>query len=165
VTYHVSIDPARLTSAQAWLAGGNYRKALEELDRLDPVLRKHPDVLEMRYEIGAITNDWRLCFEAASLLVDADPHRPSAWIQRSTALHRLDCTREAASMLEVAVELFPNEWLFPYHLARYACLAGDWEKTWEWLAVAFGNGNAQKIRALILNDPDLRPFWPQLEKI
>jgi hypothetical protein len=41
-------DRFHLEAAQGWLELGNWKKAHEELDRVTPLLRAHPDVLFVR---------------------------------------------------------------------------------------------------------------------
>jgi predicted Zn-dependent protease len=164
MAHHFSVDPECLKAAQTWFAAGDYHKALEELDRLDATLRDHPDVLEMRCQIGSMTNDWKLSLEAASRLMRKDPDRPSGWIQRSIALQHLNCGQEAALLLKSAVEKFPKDWLIPYHLARLACISGQSEQTWHWFVMALGTGDSKKIRDLAMSDPDLKPFLTRILK-
>jgi hypothetical protein len=46
-------DRLHLETAQGWLELGNHGEATEELARIAPQMRAHPEVLKMRYEICA----------------------------------------------------------------------------------------------------------------
>jgi hypothetical protein len=44
-------DRLHLEAAHGWLGLGNWREANEELDRITPHLRVHPDVLSTRWMV------------------------------------------------------------------------------------------------------------------
>jgi hypothetical protein len=52
----IELDPAdhhHLQAAQGWLELGNHTEANEELERITPLNRAHPDVLQVRWRIYA----------------------------------------------------------------------------------------------------------------
>jgi DNA polymerase III alpha subunit (gram-positive type) len=53
-----SPDSHHLQAAIGWLELGNHLEANEELERIAPTLRVHPDVLEIRWEIFAKEKKW-----------------------------------------------------------------------------------------------------------
>ena len=46
-------DSIHLKAAEGWLELGNQPEANEELEKIAPELRVHPDVLEIRWQIYA----------------------------------------------------------------------------------------------------------------
>ncbi len=59
-------DRFHLEAAQGWVELGEWREANEELDRITPQLRVHPDVLCVR---------WMVCFKADNLELAAEIER------------------------------------------------------------------------------------------
>jgi tetratricopeptide (TPR) repeat protein len=151
-------DSFHLSAAVGWLELGNWREADEELEKIAPALRAHPDVLEIRWAIHAKAGKWEQCVDIGNDLINADAENSSGWIHRSFALHELKRTQEAADLLVPAAALFPEEWLIRYNLACYACQLGDREEAWKWLKMALSLGDAKQVKLMALNDPDLKPL-------
>jgi uncharacterized protein HemY len=61
-------DKRHLEAAEGWLGLGNYLEANEELERITPELRAHPDVLTLRYEVYAKGKKWEVAAEIAQAL-------------------------------------------------------------------------------------------------
>ncbi|MDB6018136.1 MAG: hypothetical protein JWR19_2625 [Pedosphaera sp.] len=72
-----------LIAAQGWLELGNPVEANEELEKITPALRAHPNVLEIRWQIYAKTKKWEACVDLGNALVNATPDLPESWIHRS----------------------------------------------------------------------------------
>jgi len=70
-------------AACGWLLLGNDVEAAEDLKRIDPHLRSHPDVLEVRWQLHAKAQQWHTCLDIACAIVEIDPERPSGWIGRA----------------------------------------------------------------------------------
>jgi hypothetical protein len=49
-----------LEAAEGWLGLGNFLEANEELEKIEPKLRAHPAVLEVRYKIYAGAKKWEM---------------------------------------------------------------------------------------------------------
>jgi len=87
---------------------GSFQEANEELDKITPNLRVHPDVLELRWQIFANAKKWDACFDIATAIIEKTPHRVFGWIHRSFALHELKQTEEARdSLLRQVLEPSP----------------------------------------------------------
>ena len=86
-------DSHHLRAAEGWLGLGNHLEANEELERITPQLRAHPDVLEVRWHIYAKETKWDACVDIAGAIIKLAPNRPDAWIHRSFALHELKRTQ------------------------------------------------------------------------
>ena len=67
---------------------GNYAEASQELERIAPLLRTHPDALEVLWHIYAHAQNWDACADISNALVESAPDRPSGWVSRSYALRR-----------------------------------------------------------------------------
>ena len=76
-------DSHHLAAAQGWLELGNHLEADAELDKIAPLLRVHPDVLEIRFEIYAKEKRWEAGVDIALATMKADPDRVHGWL-RST---------------------------------------------------------------------------------
>ena len=61
---------------------GDHEEANEELELIDAPLRVHPDVLEVRWLIHQKVENWELCENIASALVNLAPERTTGWIHR-----------------------------------------------------------------------------------
>lgn len=157
-------DLHHLRSASGWLLLGSESEAAEDLKRIDPRLHSHPDVLEVRWQIHAMAQNWDACLNIASKIVEADPNRPSGWIGRAYSLRQIPaCGLQAAfdSLLPVA-EKFPAEPMIPFGLACYACQMGDLVEGRFWLRKAFSaaktSGREERLRTMALDQPELEPL-------
>jgi tetratricopeptide (TPR) repeat protein len=116
-----------LEAAQGWLVLGNHLEANEELERITPQLRAHPDVLEVRWHIYAQAKKWDACLDIAGAVIKLDPDRAEAWVHRSFALHELKRTQEAFDQLLPVMDRFPPR--SRLSLARYCTFSptGPWK--------------------------------------
>jgi hypothetical protein len=64
-----------------------------------------------------------------------------------------------------AVERFPDDWLIPYNLGCYSCQLGNLEAARHWLAKAFEKGEKEKLKALALEDADLKPLQEEIRRL
>ena len=151
-------DAHHLRAAHGWLELGNHIEASNELERIKPRLRAHPEVLEIRYAIFQHAKKWDACVDIASDMVTALPGNPHGWILRSFALHELKRTREAFDYLLPSAVTFPEVWTIPYNLACYCAQLGEIAKSREWFNKALAI-DKKTVRHAALNDPDLLPLW------
>jgi tetratricopeptide (TPR) repeat protein len=160
-------DSFHWSAAAGWLELGNPAEAARELASVAPALSNHPDVLEVRWQIEAATEDWERCQASAGALIKAEPGRSSGWILLAYALRRVagGGLQSAWDVLVAAADRFPKEPLIAYNLACYACQLGRPEEAWQWLESALALGNSQKVKNLALADPDLRALWPRLRAL
>ncbi len=152
-----------LDAAVGWVGLGNFEEAERELDRIDPALARHPDILEVRWEVLARRRRWEAALSVAELLVDQAPERCSGWLHRSYCLHELKRTLEAWNRLLPAFSRFRKEATVPYNLACYACQLGNLDQAHDWLEKAVAVSSRDEIRSLALRDNDLLPLAPTLE--
>jgi tetratricopeptide (TPR) repeat protein len=158
-------DTFHLSAAIGWLELGNQIEANEELEKITPELRVHPDVLEIRLQIYTKAKQWERCVDIGNALVKVAPNRPFGWLQRSFSLHELKRTQEAAELLVPAAVLFPKEWRIRYNLACYACQLGNKKEAWKWLEFAFDLSDSKAVKLMALNDPDLETLWTEIAEI
>ena len=155
-------DRLYLQAAQGWLELGNHIEANEDLEKITPQLRAHPDVLHLRWEIYAAAKKWEAALDIATALIQLDPDNPLSWIHRSYSFHELKLTTEARENLLSIVDKFPISGTMRYNIACYECQLGRLEQAKQWLEKAFKLGNTKKMKLMALDDPDLKPLWKDI---
>jgi hypothetical protein len=152
-------DTFHLRGAEGWLDLGNPYEASQELWRIAPNQRGHPDVRYIRWEIYAKTANFQRCMTAARALIEAVPDDPRGWIALARTFY---LTRQIARAYEVGlakVEEFPGSWYLLYDTACYACLLGNRTMAEHYLDLAMAAGVASSIKRRALQDPDLAALW------
>jgi len=164
-------DLHHLRAASGWLLLGSDVEAAEDLKRIDPQLRSHPDVLEVRWQLHARAQNWDECLDIATAIVEIDPARPSGWIGRAYSLRQIPAGGLQAafdSLLPVA-EKFPAEPMIPFGLACYACQLGDLAEGRFWLFKAFSvaknSGREKRLRSMALDQPELVPLLRKIAEL
>ena len=158
-------DSFHLVAAQGWLELGNHIEANEELEKIAPELRAHPNVLKLRWEIYAAAKKWERALDIAAALIQLEPEELLGWVHRSYALHELKRTAEARDNLLRVVDRFPQSATMRYNLACYESQLGNLERAKQWLEKAFELGDAREMKLASLQDPDLEPLWKDIGKI
>jgi tetratricopeptide (TPR) repeat protein len=158
-------DSFHVQSAQGWLELGNAVEANEELGKIAPELRSHPDVLKVRWEAYAAARKWEAALEVAAALIQHDPEDPLGWVHRSYCLHELKRTTEARDNLLRVVTRFPLSATMRYNLACYECQLGRLAQARSWLRQAFVLGDKKKMKLVALSDPDLKPLQREIEDL
>lgn len=122
-------DLHHLLAAVGWLGLKNWVEANEELDKITPTLRTHPDVLRVRLEIYLMAEKWDVSAELAQTLCNARPKDAQIWISLAYVKRRQKEERggvsEAREVLLQASERFPKNALIAYNLARCESKLGD----------------------------------------
>ena len=158
-----SPDIHHLNAAEGWLELGNHREALAELDCISAAAQGRLEVLGVRWSITAQFKAWEECVRIATSIVALAPSEVFGWIHRSYALHELKRTQEARDLLLPAVKLFPKNETIPYNLACYECQLGEVAAARDWLRRAMKLRQPAALKAQALEDPDLKPLWPELK--
>jgi predicted Zn-dependent protease len=143
---------------------GNPSEASEELEKIRTKLRKHPDVLEMQWQICARIKHWEPALSLARAITKHAPEQPNGWINLAFALHELQRTQEAWDHLFAVAEKFPKEPTVAYNLACYAAQLGRLWEAEQWLKQAFKVGEPRVLKPLALADGDLKPLWAAIGK-
>ena len=164
-------DVFYVSAAVGWLMLGDHIEADEELDKVTPGLRGHPDVLEVRWQICAAGEKWKACAEIANAIIRLDPNRLFGWLGRACALRRTarNGLEAAFAALYPAARKFPSEPAVPFNLSCYACQLGRLEDASAWLrrtfAVADKAGRKKRFRLMALDEPDLEPLWRRIGEL
>lgn len=158
-------DQRHLDAAEGWLGLGDWLEANEELERITPKWRAHPDVLAVRYDIYSAANKWELAAEVSRAFTEIVPSVAVGWIHLAYSLHVLKRTQEAWNVLLPVVDKFPTEYIMRYNLACYACQLGDLKAAYQWLEKAIDLADKTEIRTMALDDPDLEPLWKEIAEI
>jgi predicted Zn-dependent protease len=156
-------DSHHLSAAQGWLGLGDWASANGELDEIASECCVHTAVLEVRVQICEAAGQWRMAAELARALTVIEPDSPFGWINWAYSLYELERTSEAREVLLPAADRFPGDYLIRYSLACYACQLGNLGEAREWLAQAISLADAQQVRQMAVNNPDLAPLWTEIE--
>lgn len=159
-------DSHFLSAALGWLELGNPAEALVELGQIQPEQQRHPEVLNLRWQVAAAQQNWEEALRLAQDLLAVEPQNPAGWIHQSYALRRIP-SRGLPSAWEAlcpAADRFPQEPIIPYNLACYAAQMGRTEEAWLWLTRAMKTGNSRKIKKMALTDTDLKSLWARLRE-
>ena len=81
-------DSIHLDAARGWLMLGNYAEASKDLESIAPLVRTHPDALEVLWHIYAHVQNWDAYADISNAIVESAPDRASGWVTRSYALRR-----------------------------------------------------------------------------
>lgn len=154
-------DQRHLQAAEGWLELGLHLEANEELDKITPQLRGHPEVLELRWRIYAKEKKWEACVDIANAIIKLAPERQDGWLYRSYALHEMKRTREAFDQLLPVADKFHQVWIVPYNLACYASQLHQFDEAQKWLKQSFAVGG-NTVKQAALEDEDLKPLWDSL---
>jgi hypothetical protein len=95
-------EEALLGAARDWLRRGEYALAIWELDQIEGEKRSHPEVLMVRWQILAQTEDWEMAYLLAESIRFGTPVDPFWWYAAAFSLHRLGRTQAAVDMLACA---------------------------------------------------------------
>ena len=158
-------DQRFLDAAEGWLGLGNWSEANEELERISVVVRSHPSVLVVRWEVHAKAKKWDAAVEIARHLSVTLPDDSWGWIHHAYSLHELKQTKEAQEILSSIAHKFPKDSTVRYNLACYACQLGDTDEALIWLVEAFDLDDDVDLPLQALNDPDLKTLWKQIRLI
>jgi tetratricopeptide (TPR) repeat protein len=152
-------DTHHLNAARGWVELGNHLEAFDELEKIAPLNRAHPDVLAVRWEIYTLAKKHDNALTIAEALIKLVPKRHEAHIWRAHSLHELGRTKEAIDFLTVAAGCFRGGGIIGYHLACYHAALGDLQEAKDWLEMAFGTPEAKALKQKSLDDPKLKELW------
>lgn len=159
------LDALHLRAAQGWLELGNLIEATEELDNITPLLRAHPDVLEVRWQISIKAKQWEMAEEISGALVQTLPQDPNAWRAHANTFYFAGRYQEAYEIAKAKAQVFPKDWPLHYDLACYCCRLENVKEARSWFLKAVYLGDAKAIGLRALDDPDLEPLWVEIKEI
>lgn len=156
-------DSLHLQAAEGWLELGDHLEANEELEKIEPELRAHPDALEIRWQIFAKEMKWEACVEIARSLTNLAPDRPYGWVHLAFSLRRAQgggLETALATLLPVVTKL-PKIWMIPYNLACYCAQLNRLDEAQMWFKKSM-EIDEQTVKRHALDDPDLKPLWDSM---
>ncbi len=163
----ISLEPPdshHVSAAQGWMELGCPREADEELAQIGPTLRRHPEVLQLRWHILAKSKRWDQCLDIGRTMVEVEPEEPYGWINYANALFYLKRFQEAYEVLCPVLERFPTNPFLRYNLACYVCQLGKLKDACDWFQKALALGDRDQLREMALKDPDLEPVWEEIRR-
>lgn len=157
-------DSFHVLAAEGWLELGDHLSAKEELEKLAPELRTHPNVLELRWQIYAKAREWEVCLDIGTALLKIDPGSEVGWVRTAAAYHGLKDYSSAFAALAPALDKFPKSAYVKYDLACYHCLLGRLPEARALLIDALKLGG-QQLKLHSLGDPDLKQLRDKIGNI
>ena len=154
-------DQIHVEAAEGWFELGNILEASEELEKITPENRAHPEVLELRCRIYQSAGKFEYSLAVSKTLCDQLPKRLNGWLHQARCLHHLGRTHQAYHLLVDVVELFPGNQTIRYDIACYAAQRGLIEEAREWLKLCFENDTDGEYRKRALDEPLLKKVWQQ----
>ena len=116
-------------------------------------------------ELLFAAEDWESLLPLTEKLLGQFPKLDFLWINRSYALHELKRTQAAFDALLPAAKKFPKRWLIRYNLACYCSQLGELEEAMNWLQMAIALAGKKEIKAMALDDSDLKPLRKQIREL
>ncbi len=158
-------DKSHLQAAEGWLELGNHLEANEELEKITPELRAHPDVLEMRCRIYEAAKQWEMAASFQIRFASNSQNECLAGCIRLVAFITSVKRTKRIHLLVDVVELFPGNQTIRYDIAVYVAQRGLLEEAVEWLNLAFENDTDGAYRLKALNDPLLENVWNEIGRL
>jgi hypothetical protein len=155
-------DAMHLEAAEGWLELGNGLQANEELEKISPVFRVHPDVLEVRWSVYAKAKRFNMCLEIAETLTVQVPRRAKSWLLLASTLHSMQKTEMACGTLLGVSDQFARHPAFSYDLACYLCCLGQMEDALRRLGAAFRIDSSNELKLRALEEKMLAPLWKRI---
>jgi tetratricopeptide (TPR) repeat protein len=156
-------DTDHLGAARGWLDLGNHLEATEELEKIAPRFRSHPDVLQVSWLVCSKAENWPRCLEIATTLTKLVPERRFGWLHRAVSLDKLQRTTEAWFVIIEAVNRFGPSSTFAFHLACFCARLGKTDEAAKFVARAIELSEDQetleRLRQRIVDEPLLASIW------
>ena len=156
-----------LRAATGWLELGNPDEAFNELEKITPFHRAHPDVLKLRWRIYDSAGKHQSAFGVAQGLSRLLPDDAEPFVWRSYSARRMKGggLGLALELLLDVVNDFPGEPILPFNIACYHCQRGDLNEAKTWLHTAYEvagrNGTLRYWKTKTLDDDDLAELRKQ----
>ena len=158
-------DKFHVDAASGWIGFGDLDSARDELKQISPEIQNHPAVLMVQGELLFAAEDWESLLPLNDKLLDQFPKLDFLWINRSYALHELKRTQAAFDALLPAAKKFPKRWLIRYNLACYCSQLGALAEAMSWLEKAIKLAGKPEVKAMALEDPDLKPLRKAIKEL
>jgi Flp pilus assembly protein TadD len=149
-----------LTAATGYLEFGMFDDAATALEEIDPEDKTRTEVLGTRVGLYLAAEKWEMAAAVAARLVKVEPENAGWWINLAYATRRSDGIEKAREILLRASKLHHDNAAIEFNLACYASVAGCFEEAKARLQRAIEID--RELRAVALDDEDLRPLWDHL---
>ena len=153
-------DVKHLIAAEGYAELGMFLDADAEIENIHPEVRDVPEILAIRLAIYRALENWELMQMVVRKLRKLDPENSRWVILHAFATRQAKSIEAAKAVLLDAWWAHDNEPLIPFMLASYECQQGHFEKAEE--LVKFAISLDSRLRALALDDEDLRPLWESI---
>ena len=151
-------DSLILEWARECLKAGRSLEAGMKMERISPELRKHPEVLKLRYEIYKTEKRWHAALDAAVDYSQVVPDDIAGWLGQAVCLHEMKLSQQALNMLLKVVDRFSEHPMIPFYIALFTTELGRLEQARKWLFKALVIGDKPKLISLAMNEPDMEPL-------
>jgi predicted Zn-dependent protease len=158
-------DELSLQAALGWLELGDWREANTELENIQPALRGHPDVLQVRLKIYCKAEKWDYAAEIANALCRMLPETAFGPLHLAYTLRKLERVADAQAALLPIADKFPDDWRIAFSLACYSCRLGNLRDALRWIDYAIDLAGKLDIRMKALDEKDLEPLWLNISEI
>jgi hypothetical protein len=153
-------DAMHLQAAAGWIELGDLGSANDELGRITPSSRAHPDVLDLWWLIYSHHEKWDMCLDIASAIVKMAPDRSSGWVDKAYSLRWSGAgVNKAQTVLHEAAKKFPVDWTIQYNLACYCALLHQRVEAKNHLRKACALGESVTVLGMARDDADLESLW------
>lgn len=134
--------------------------AHDELAKIAPAMKGHPDVLMVSLEIFTHARNWSQCVEIACHLVQVQPDNPQWPVSFAYATRRAVSLEAAHVILHEAEGRFPKDATIKFNLGCYAAQMGELDAAKQLVQQAIElDPSFQKAAR---EDPDLEPIRERL---
>jgi tetratricopeptide (TPR) repeat protein len=151
-------DSLILEWARECLKVGRSLEAGMKLERISSELRKHPEVLKLRYEIFKTEKRWHAALDAAVDYSQVCPDDIAGWLGQAVCLHEMKLSQQALNMLLKVTDRFPEKPMIPFYIALFTTELGRLEQARKWLFKSLEIGDKPKLISLAMNEPDMEPL-------
>jgi Flp pilus assembly protein TadD len=144
-------------ASSGYLELGMFDAAALVLEEIAPEEKTRNEVLGARVNLYMAAKKWNMVAAVASHLVKVDPGTAGWWISLAFAVRRIEGVEKAEAILLRAQKMHPRVAMIAFNLACYASVMGRMVEAKEGLRCAIKLD--KDIRALALDDEDLKPLW------
>ncbi len=123
-------------AVDGWLRLGDAAEAERELTGLPAESVDEPPVLQARWRLACLKEQWEKCESIARRLTALEPGARFGWLHLADAYLRMGQPERAFLTLREVLERFDPNPTLPFHMARYASAMGDAEEGFRWFRVA-----------------------------
>jgi len=161
-----SLDVHFLSASKGWRGLGNLTEAREELRKVSPASRQHPDVrfawVEWLIQRGHFDSAYMQC-----LMLACDfPKKPEYWIALALAARHMEGggLQFAYDRLLSAHKRLPLDATIVLKLAGYACALGELVQACTWFKMACILADYRTVIAMAFEDPDFEAILPEVAR-